>query len=80
MWRSLAQRSNTASAQVVSAHALANALTTIDLEPDADSPNVPAIGPDPSGNLLEVIWLDFADIEVVIHAMALSPLFYDLLP
>ena len=61
-------------------HALAHALTTIDLEPDADPPKVLAIGPDPSGNLLEIIWLDFADIEVVIHAMALRPIFYDLLP
>ena len=61
-------------------HAVTHALTTIDLEPDADPPKVLAIGPDPSGNLLEVIWLEFADIEVVIHAMTLRPIFYDLLP
>ncbi|MFV0257777.1 MAG: hypothetical protein ACK5PP_04935 [Acidimicrobiales bacterium] len=39
-----------------------------------------AIGPDPAGNLLEVIWLDFADAELVIHAMDLRAKFYDLLP
>lgn len=62
-------------------HALAHALTTIDLDPDADPPKVLVIGPDPSGNLLEIIWLDLADDEVVvIHAMALRPIFYDLLP
>ncbi|MFN0092195.1 MAG: hypothetical protein ACKVWR_18300 [Acidimicrobiales bacterium] len=61
-------------------HAVVYALTTIDLEPDADPPKVLAIGPDPAGNLLEVIWLEFDEVEVVIHAMALRPVFYDLLP
>jgi hypothetical protein len=28
----------------------------------------------------EVIWLDLADIELVIHAMELRATFYDLLP
>ena len=31
-------------------------------------------------NLLEVIWLDLADTELVIHAMELRPTFDDLLP
>ena len=61
-------------------HAVAHALTSIELDPDADPPKVLAIGPDPSGNLLEVIWLEFDEVEVVIHAMALRPVFYDLLP
>jgi hypothetical protein len=40
-----------------------------------------AIGPDPAANLVEVIWLELADeVELVIHAMALRPTFYDLLP
>ena len=40
-----------------------------------------AIGPDQAGNLLEVIWLELAgDAQLVIHAMALRPTFYDLLP
>lgn len=62
-------------------HALDNAITVIDLEPNADPPKVPAIGPDRAGNLLEVIWLELAgDAQLVIHAMPLRPTFYDLLP
>jgi len=62
-------------------HALAHAITVIDLEPDADPPKVLAIGPDRAGNLLEVIWLELADdVKLVIHAIALRPTFYDLLP
>ena len=62
-------------------HAIVHALTTIDLEPDADPPKVLAIGPDPAGNLRKSgIWLEFDELEVVIHAMALRPVFYDLLP
>jgi hypothetical protein len=62
-------------------HALANAITVIDLEPEADPPKVLAIGPDMGGNLLEIIWLELADdINLVIHAMPLRPAFYHLLP
>lgn len=62
-------------------HALDNAITVVDLEPDADPPKVLAIGPDRAGNLLEVIWLELAnDAQLVIHAMPLRPTFYDLLP
>lgn len=62
-------------------HALAHAVTVVDLEPDADPPKVLAIGPDPAGNLVEVIWLELADnVNLVIHAMPLRPAFYDLLP
>ena len=62
-------------------HAVDHALTIVDLEPDADPPKVLAIGPDPAGNLLEIIWLELADgVELVIHAMSLRPKFYDLLP
>ena len=52
----------------------------VDLDPDADPPKVLVIGPDSAGNLVEVIWLDLADDVLVIHAMTLRPLFYDLLP
>jgi hypothetical protein len=62
-------------------HALAHAVTVVDLEPDADPPKGLAIGPDPAGNLLEVVWLELADdVKLVIHAMALRSTFYDLLP
>jgi hypothetical protein len=39
-----------------------------------------AIGPDPAGNLLEIIWLELAEVNLVIHAMPLRPPLYDLLP
>jgi hypothetical protein len=53
----------------------------VDLEPGSDPPRVLAIGPDRSGNLLEVIWLEFdRRSPMVIHAMALRPAFYGLLP
>ncbi len=61
-------------------HALANAITVIDLEPDADPPKVLAIGPDHAGDLLEIIWIELAEGNLVIHAMALRPGFYPLLP
>jgi uncharacterized DUF497 family protein len=63
------------------AHALARALVEVDLEPDSDPPRLLAIGPDRAGNLLEIIWLDLdSDRWIVIHAMALRPAFFDLLP
>jgi len=62
-------------------HALEHTITIIDLEPEADPPKVLAIGPDHSGNLLEIIWLELADqVNLVIHAMPLRPAFYRLLP
>jgi hypothetical protein len=40
-----------------------------------------AIGPDRAGNLLEIVWLDMGERPpIVIHAMALRPSFYGLLP
>jgi hypothetical protein len=62
-------------------HAIEHALVVADLEPDADPPKIVVIGPDLSGNLLEVIMLEFADERyVTIHAMALRPTFHRLLP
>lgn len=61
-------------------HALDHAITVFDLEPDADPPKGLAIGPDPAGNLLEIIWLELKEINLVIHAIPLCPQFYDLLP
>ena len=62
-------------------HALSLALVIVDLEPDADPPKVLCVGPDRSGNLIEVIWLELADERIlVIHAMALRATFSDLLP
>ncbi|MGQ0804894.1 MAG: hypothetical protein ACT4PI_13660 [Actinomycetota bacterium] len=65
----------------VIAHAIEHALVVVDLEPEADPPRVLAVGPDPAGNLLEIIWLEFTErAPVVIHAMPLRSKFYDLLP
>ncbi|HZD22506.1 MAG TPA: hypothetical protein VE569_03775 [Acidimicrobiia bacterium] len=61
-------------------HALEHAITVFDLEPDADPPKGLAIGPDPASNLLEIIWLELEDVNLVIQAMPLRPQFYELLP
>ena len=62
-------------------HALGQRLVTVDLDADGDPPRVLAIGPDLSGNLLEIVWLELADeLMMVIHAMPLRASFYGLLP
>lgn len=61
-------------------HAVEHGQVFIDLDPDADPPRLLAIGPDRVGNLLEIICLELADGRVmVIHAMPLRRVFYDLL-
>ncbi len=61
-------------------HALSNALVFVELEPDADPPKFLCIGPTQAGILLEVIWIELADERMlIIHAMTLRPIFYDLL-
>jgi len=59
-------------------HAIDTAVVVVDLDPDSDPPKVLAIGVDPSGRWLEVVWLQFADRDVVIHAMRLRKRFMDL--
>jgi hypothetical protein len=62
-------------------HALEQVLVVVDLDPEGDPPRMLAIGPDQAGNFLEVIWIELADDRsMVIHAMALRAVFYDLLP
>lgn len=62
-------------------HAAAHALVVVDLDPDGDPPKQLAIGPDRSGNLLEVIVLALADDELLaVHAMPLRKRYYALLP
>ncbi len=56
-------------------------MVSIDLDPDADPPKVLVIGPDPAGNLLEIIVLVLEnDRLIAIHAMRLRRQFYELLP
>jgi hypothetical protein len=53
----------------------------VDLDPVADPPKQLAIGPDRTGNLLEVIVLVLADDRLLaVHAMPLRPKYHDLLP
>lgn len=81
MWNSTGLRSSMASPSqpLELQSSTPSQLSTLD--PDADPPKVLAVGPDPAGNFLEVIWLGLADdVQVVIHAMALRPVFYELLP
>ena len=48
---------------------------------DSDPPKVLVIGPDESGNLLELIALVLGGDELlIIHAMRLRPQFFPLLP
>ncbi len=55
-------------------------MAVVDMDPEADPPRVLAIGPDSSGNLLEVIWLDLSGGEqLVIHAMGLRSMYFILL-
>ena len=61
-------------------HAVEHAIVWADLDPDGDPFKVLAIGPDRSGNLLEVILLDLAGGWLAIHAMRLRPIFAHLLP
>jgi hypothetical protein len=62
-------------------HAFENSISIADLDPDSEPPKLLIIGPDQSGNLLELIALVLADDELlVIHAMRLRPTFYSLLP
>ncbi|MFT7600114.1 MAG: hypothetical protein ACI8TP_003054 [Acidimicrobiales bacterium] len=43
-------------------HAVDNAPVVIDLEAESYPPKVLAIGPDPAGNVLEVIWLELDEV------------------
>jgi hypothetical protein len=62
-------------------HAIEHAIVVVDMDPDADPPKVLVIGPRNDGQLLEVIFLTFADDrDLIIHAMTLRPTFYSLLP
>jgi len=62
-------------------HAVEHEMVSVDLDPDADPPKVLVIGPDSTGNLLEVIVLILADDRMIaIHAMKLRRHFYELLP
>ena len=60
---------------------LAHAIVVVDMEEHADPPKLLVVGPDPAGNLIEVIILQLTDERLLaIHAMPLRPIYYELLP
>lgn len=63
-------------------HAYRHHLVFVDFDPESDPPKVLLIGPDRTGNLLEVLLLvtDDEDDLSAIHAMRLRAAFYPLLP
>ena len=57
------------------AHAWDNALGFYDIDADHEPPKGLCIGPDPAGNLVELLYLQFTDGDLIIHAQALRPVF-----
>ena len=56
-------------------HAWEHALGFYDIDLEYEPTKSLCIGPDSAGNLLEILYLQFADDDVIIHAMPLRPLF-----
>jgi hypothetical protein len=62
-------------------HAMEHPVVVADIDPDAGSPKLLAIGPDRAGNLLEVVALTLSGGRLlVIHAMRLRRKYRGLLP
>lgn len=62
-------------AEVDIEHAWTNAISYFDIDPDNDPPKSLAIGPDNAGNLLELLYLQLEDDDLIIHAMPLRDVF-----
>ena len=60
-------------------HAWANAIAFFDIDREHEPTKSLCIGPDTAGNLLEVLYLQLPDGELVIHAMPLRAEFRVLL-
>jgi hypothetical protein len=56
-------------------HAWDNSLGFYTVDADTDPPKSLCIGPDTAGNLLEILYLEIRQGELVIHAMPLRPVF-----
>ncbi len=62
-------------------HALEHALVVADVDDDASPSRTLIIGPDTSGNMLELVVLHFNDgRNMVIHAMPMRRRYRDMLP
>ena len=60
-------------------HAWANAIAFFDIDREHEPVKSLCIGPDTAGNLLEVLYLQLPDGDLVIHAMPLRAAFQVLL-
>jgi hypothetical protein len=81
VWRSTTRLDGTASKTTIFRHATEHPLVVVDLDPDADPPKQLAIGPDPAGNLLEVVVLTLIEEQLLaVHAMPLREKYFYLLP
>jgi len=60
-------------------HAWNHAVAFYDIEPDHDPTKSLCIGPDPAGNLVELLYLKLQEIDLIIHAMPLRQVFADYL-
>ena len=61
-------------------HAFEHALVQLDLDPDDHPPRFALVGPDTSGNFIELIAIEAdEDRTIVIHAMRARPSFLKLL-
>ncbi len=56
-------------------HAWDNALAFYDIDTDHEPTKSLCVGPDTAGNLLELLFLQLADDELIVHAMPLRPVF-----
>lgn len=56
-------------------HAWDNALGYFTVDADTEPPKGLCIGPDGAGNLLELLYLELDETELLIHAMPLRPAF-----
>ena len=56
-------------------HAWNNALAFFDIDPDKEPIKSLCIGADTAGNLLESLYLQLEDVDLIIHAMPLRPQF-----
>ncbi len=56
-------------------HAWNNSIGFYTIDEDTDPPKGLCIGPDTAGNLLEILYLEINQEQLVIHAMSLRPVF-----
>lgn len=56
-------------------HAWNNHLGIYEIDTDHEPTKCLRIGPDLAGNLLELVYLQFSDDDMIIHAMPLRPVF-----